>query len=147
MAKLRCNGLSGFPRCLWFSNQHNSFGGKGRQVLCPASDLQAMGMSLVHKTKFHTTAASADRDQSISTHHLCWRRSRGSSGMIGPYLPHCPFTPSLPFTFAALYLLSGSKVQGCHEALSHLCWKAISFSGSNGLCSPLSTLAPPARNK
>lgn len=140
MAKLRCNRLSGFPRCLWFSNQHNSFGGKGRQVLCPASDLQAMGMSLVHKTKFHTTAASADRDQSISTHHLCWRRSRGSSGstMIGPYLPHCPFSPSLPFT-----CFRAAKFR----ALSHLCWKAVSFSGSNGLCSPLSTLAPPARNK
>lgn len=51
------------------------------------------------------------------------------------------------FPFPPLYLLSGSKVQGCHEALSHLCWKAVSFSGSNGLCSPLSTLAPPARNK
>lgn len=106
----------------------------------PCIRFTSYGYISVHKTKFHTTAASVDRDQSISTYHLCWRRSRGSSGstMIGPYLPHCPFSPSLPFT-----CFRAAKFR----ALSHLCWKAVSFLGSNGLCSPLSTLAPPARNK
>lgn len=144
MAKLRRNRLSGFPRCLWFSNQHKSFWGERKTGVMPCIRFTSYGyVSCAQNQVSYYCCIGGSRPEHLNPSLML----EEEQGFLREH-HDWPLLATLSlFPFPPLYLLSGSKVQGCHEALSHLCWKAISFSGSNGLCSPLSTLAPPARNK
>lgn len=122
-----------------FSNQCSSFWRKERKVLCLAWDLQTVGLSSVHETRFHTPAAPV----------------RKSPGHLNPFMleeeqmhrAH-PFLSTLSlFPHILLYLLSDNIQHYWLCCGATPVWRHWAFHGSNHFSSLFSTFSPSTINK